>query len=360
MTERTRLKECRRSRGLSQQELARQLGISRQAVAGMEAGRWSPSLELALAISQFFHTSVEALFGSRSEPPQVVRAVSVGSLDRAARVALATVAGRLVAVPLTGDSVGGGGFGFAHGVVQGLPGDQGGEYLIRPTAHSAPTSVVVAGCDPALPLLGPVLASQVPSAELVWWKCGSALALELARKGLVHAAGIHLGVDQDLSAVVPPEWSAYRFASWREGLVLAAGVPEGVSTLTQVASRGLRLANREVGSQARRLLEERLGEEGVSPEAITGYSSCLSGHMEIAGALCGDLADVGVATEAVALSRGLRFVPWRLENFVLVVNPIVTESLEFSLLRRALDRLDLSAALLDLPGYQPVEVGQPV
>jgi putative transcriptional regulator len=48
--------------GLSQGELARELGVSRQTINSIETGRYVPSLPLALALARFFETSVEEMF----------------------------------------------------------------------------------------------------------------------------------------------------------------------------------------------------------------------------------------------------------------------------------------------------------
>jgi putative transcriptional regulator len=54
--------ELRTARGMSQGELAKTLGVSRQTINSIENGRYLPSLPLALAIAGNFGTSVEAVF----------------------------------------------------------------------------------------------------------------------------------------------------------------------------------------------------------------------------------------------------------------------------------------------------------
>lgn len=56
------VKENRESKGLTQDELAQALGVSRQTVNSIETGRYIASLQLALLIASFFQTSVENLF----------------------------------------------------------------------------------------------------------------------------------------------------------------------------------------------------------------------------------------------------------------------------------------------------------
>jgi len=49
-------------RSLSQGDLAKNLGVSRQTVNAIETGRYLPSLPLALAIGRFFGRAIEEIF----------------------------------------------------------------------------------------------------------------------------------------------------------------------------------------------------------------------------------------------------------------------------------------------------------
>ncbi len=59
---RNRLKELRTARGWTQEELGRQLGVSRQAVIALEGDRHDPSLDLAYRIAALFGEPVETIF----------------------------------------------------------------------------------------------------------------------------------------------------------------------------------------------------------------------------------------------------------------------------------------------------------
>jgi len=56
------VKSRRLALGLSQAELAAQLGVSRQTVNSIEMGRYLPSLPLAFAIARFFQSPLEEIF----------------------------------------------------------------------------------------------------------------------------------------------------------------------------------------------------------------------------------------------------------------------------------------------------------
>jgi putative transcriptional regulator len=56
------VRKLREDRSLSQGDLAKQLGVSRQTVNAIETGRYLPALPLALAIGRFFGRAVEEVF----------------------------------------------------------------------------------------------------------------------------------------------------------------------------------------------------------------------------------------------------------------------------------------------------------
>jgi len=63
------LLQKRKSHGLSQEELAEQLGISRQAVSKWETGEASPDLNKLLALSKALDISLDILCGVQDEAP---------------------------------------------------------------------------------------------------------------------------------------------------------------------------------------------------------------------------------------------------------------------------------------------------
>ncbi len=49
-------------RDMTQEELARAIGVTRQTIISIEKGDYNPSLELAFKIARYFETSVEDIF----------------------------------------------------------------------------------------------------------------------------------------------------------------------------------------------------------------------------------------------------------------------------------------------------------
>lgn len=56
------IRERRKARGLSQEELARQCGVSRQTINAIENDKYDPTLSLAFRLAKALETTVDALF----------------------------------------------------------------------------------------------------------------------------------------------------------------------------------------------------------------------------------------------------------------------------------------------------------
>jgi molybdate-binding protein/transcriptional regulator with XRE-family HTH domain len=351
-----RLRLARQARGLSQYQLARMARISRQAVSALEAGLSDPSLRVALALGRALGLTVEELFGpAMPEPAVPVRALApLGGSG--SRVSLAPMGEEFVALPLSGATVTRAGFAPAGGRVSG-------PQQVVPLGSHRPT-LVVAGCDPALPLLEQPLGLLDPPVEFLWWPCASQDALRLADEGLVHVAGAHLrGRSGDYNTGPAGELlrggaDVIGFCSWREGLVLRPEQAALVDDLAGVVSAGLRLVNREPGAEARRVLDRELATIGVSGPALAGYDTTVTGHLEVAAAIAAGLADAGVASEPAALAYDLAFLPLTAERFDLVIPAVQAGTREVQGLLRVLSSPWLLGQLGGLPGYDVSQCGE--
>jgi len=63
----TRMPELRARHGLTQAELAKQVGVQRETIVHLERGRYNPSLRLAWRISRALHTTIEDVFTFEDE-----------------------------------------------------------------------------------------------------------------------------------------------------------------------------------------------------------------------------------------------------------------------------------------------------
>ena len=370
-----KLRFARQARGYSQQQLAGMAGVSRQAVSAVESGQSDPSLRVAIALAQALGMTVEELFGAEGAieavSARVVGSDPGGGRTAAARVTLAPVGDSFVALPLAGPTVSRAGFLPAGGLLaseHALAGSVGSgghaePALVRPIGPPRPT-LVVAGCDPALPLLTEPLSLLDPPIGFSWWPCSSQEALRLAAEGLVHAAGAHLrdrtgeyntGTAAELLSA---GGEVIGFSAWREGLVLGPAARGDVAAVTDVVSRGLRLVNREPGAEARRVLDRELDHAGIDARQVPGYETTAAGHLQVADAIAAGLADAGVACEPAALAYGFAFIPLAAERFDLVIPTMHVQSREVQALIKVLGSRWLLDQLASLPGYDPSSCGQ--
>lgn len=57
-----RLESIRKEAGMTQEELAERLEVSRQTISSLESGRYNPSILLAFRIARLFRRNIEEIF----------------------------------------------------------------------------------------------------------------------------------------------------------------------------------------------------------------------------------------------------------------------------------------------------------
>jgi putative transcriptional regulator len=62
MTFNTRIKELRARYDMTQEELAKRVGVRRETISFLERGRYNPSLKLAHDVAKVLNTSIDELF----------------------------------------------------------------------------------------------------------------------------------------------------------------------------------------------------------------------------------------------------------------------------------------------------------
>ena len=58
----TRIKELRARENITQDELAKKIGVRRETIIYIEKGEYNPSLKLAHAIAKFFKAKIDEIF----------------------------------------------------------------------------------------------------------------------------------------------------------------------------------------------------------------------------------------------------------------------------------------------------------
>ncbi|MBX3307367.1 MAG: helix-turn-helix domain-containing protein [Nitrospira sp.] len=330
-----RLKAIRTQRGLSQGDLAARAGITRQAISAIESNLYLPTTAVALKLASVLACHVEDLF-SLVPTEDIVEGTLIGHLpstetnSHPIRVKVSTVGKRTMVRPVTdlGEQLS---FavpadGYVTETDRKLSGSTISVTLSR-DRDAIEQEISVAGCDPAIFLVGEHLRRHKDRTTVVGWTMGSMAALQSLQRGEVHVAGMHLFDPVTSESNLPflkrslkgSGYEVVTFATWEEGLLVRRGNPLSIRAAADLVEPMVTLVNREEGSGARLLLDQRLRASGVEPAHVRGYDRIVSSHVEVARAIAGRQAEVGIAIRSAAQQFNLDFVPLQTARYDLVV-----------------------------------------
>ncbi len=368
------LKSFRIQKGLSQGQLAAQANITRQAVSAIESNLYLPTTAIALRLASALHCHVEDLF-SLAPTEDFIEGSLIGHLPQTEtgthpiRVKVSTVGKRTVVRPVTdlGEELS---FAVpADGYVTGTDGRLSGSTVrvkLSRDREAIEQEISVAGCDPSIFLAGEHLRRHKDRTTVVGWTMGSMAALHALQRGEVHVAGMHLFDPVSSESNLPflkrtlkgSGYEVVTFATWEEGFVVRRGNPLSIHSAADLAEPMVTLINREEGSGARLLLDQRLRTSGVEPEQVRGYDRVASTHVDVARAIAQRQTEVGIGIRSAAQQFGLDFVPLQRARYDLVVpksylksHPTLTHLFE-TLVSRPF-RYEIAA----LAGYDTSETG---
>jgi molybdate-binding protein/DNA-binding XRE family transcriptional regulator len=369
---RSRLKTYRVARRLSQAELAESVGLTRQAIYMVEAGRYLPNATTALRLAKALRCKVEDLFLLEEEELPRVEAEILGERPGPSapeRMKLWKVAGRSFALPVSAMGEPSRGLASADALTLARAKAQGKVTLqALEDPGTLERQIAVAGCDPALFVIADRLLRGPEPLPLVVWSMGSTDALKELGKKRVHVAGVHLrGPGGEFNLPFLRKYLGRRrmtvvtLAFWQMGLVVSSGNPKSIRSVADLGRKGVRMANRERGSGARQLLDRGLAEAGVPSRAVKGYDDVLRLHTDVARRVLERAADAAVAPLAVARLLGLGFIPLETERYDLVVpKELVDENPSVQRLLDALSSRAVRRELDALGGYDTTHTGEVV
>jgi putative molybdopterin biosynthesis protein len=329
------LKSIRTTKGFSQVELASRAGVTRQAVSAIESNLYLPTTAVALHLASVLACRVEDLF-NLVPSEEFIEGTLVGNLPRAEtraqpiRVKVSTIGKRTVVRPVTdlGEQ-----FSFvvpADGYVTETDSKRSGDTIrvkLSRDREAIQQEISVAGCDPAIFLVGEHLRRHKDQTTVIGWTMGSMASLQALQRGDVHVAGMHLFDPVTGESNLPVlrrslKGSGYEvvtFATWEEGFLVRPGNPKSIRIAADLAEPMVTLINREEGSGARLLLDQRLRAAGINPTQVRGYDRILSSHFDVARTIAGRQADVGIGIRSAAQLFDLDFLPLQAARYDLVV-----------------------------------------
>jgi putative molybdopterin biosynthesis protein len=296
-------------------------------------------------------------------------------MDDWVRVRLGAVGGDLVATPLPR------GAGVLTSLVRadgllvvpaGVEGHHAGSTvsveLLRGLDEIARTIVAIGSHDLVLDLAASALRADDPLITLASSNVGSLGGLVALRDGLCHIAGSHLldlasgeytlpYVDRVFGSSAP-DVAVVRLVHREQGLMVAPGNPLRLGGIEDLTRPGVRYVNRQRGAGTRVLLDHRLAEHGIPPDAISGYAREEPTHLAVAAAIAAGRGDAGLGITAAARAFGLDLVPVTWEPYDLVVTPGALGSALLKPLWALLHSDRFQAAVTGLGGYSAKEMGR--
>ncbi|NJB66371.1 excisionase family DNA binding protein [Desulfobaculum xiamenense] len=200
-----------------------------------------------------------------------------------------------------------------------------------------------------------------PDELAVFGNMGSLGGIKALKRGTCHMAASHLAEEEreeynfsyaaeelkELPAVV-------NFCRREQILYLAPGNPLGITTVADIPERGLKVANRPLGTGTRLLFDRLLSQVEADTSKIPGYEREFPRHMDVGLEVLAGRADCGPGIRAVAGLLGLDTLHVGWERFDLLIpkdrffeKPVqqflnMLTDPEFKALSASLDGYDLS------------------
>lgn len=358
------VKKYRQARGWSQDELAKRIGVKRQAIYDIESGRYLPNTAIAIRLARSFACRVEDLFVEQTltEAHPVHLINSQVNLGKSSRLALGKVRDRLVGIPLRGvESVS-----FGLRSADGLLSPCGNEAQMLLPADNIAKTIFLMGCDPALEILAQHVSRKAPDARVHCRFASSLNALSGLAEGIAHVAGTHLhNINEKESNVITAgeklkgvKSYVLGFSLLEEGLMVAPKNPLGIRSVADLAQPMVRFVNRESGAALRVLLDDHLKREGVDPRAINGYDNEVHSHREGAYRIACNVVDAALGFRAIAEVFNLSFVPMAAARCDLVIPADLKNHPTVKILLDTLQSAALRKEINAIAGYEASVTGK--
>jgi putative molybdopterin biosynthesis protein len=237
--------------------------------------------------------------------------------------------------------------------------------LLKPLPAIRNTIVIVGSHDNTLDVLADQLRAGDGALTLSSSHVGSMGGLMAVKRGVCHLAGAHLLDTQtgeyNLSYVKRylPDTPVrlVNLVMREQGLIIPRGNPKGIKGIEDLGRDDIVFMNRQGGSGTRILLDYRLGQIGLSPERINGYTSEEFTHMNVAVAVLSGTADAGLGIFAAAKALNLDFIPVVTEQYDLIIPEAHFESGNIQVLLETIHTEGFKRRVEALGGYGTAKTG---
>ena len=166
---------------------------------------------------------------------------------------------------------------MSEGLVQGEP--VRAELLVE-ERELLNTVVVIGSHDITIDILGDEIRASGRNIRISSGNVGSLGGLLALRKGSCHISGSHLLDAQTGEYNIPfirkyvtgLDVSVFHLVLREQGLIVPKGNPKGIRGIEDLSRKDVSFVNRQAGSGTRVLLDYKLGQLGISPHLIRGFT----------------------------------------------------------------------------------------
>ncbi|MBU2702601.1 putative molybdopterin biosynthesis protein [Sporomusaceae bacterium BoRhaA] len=236
-----------------------------------------------------------------------------------------------------------------------------------PFPISTDHDLILCGQDIILDILTRHLKKVMPNVRFLRNYIGSIDGLLALYRGTANAVTTHLW-DSDTNTyntpyvrrLLPGHQTLIVNLAYRiEGFYVAKGNPKNILTWQDLTKQDVRFVNRERGSGARVLLDEKLHSLNIDHKALQGYECEEMSHLAIASYVARGEADVGLGTEKAAMQvANIDFIPLQKERYDLVIHKEDADLPLFKALFAILQSNNFQAEVAGMGGYDLSHTGR--
>lgn len=241
--------------------------------------------------------------------------------------------------------------------------------LNMPTeTHLSPDDgLIICGQDVVLDILTRHIEKQLPQLRCFRQYIGSIDGLMALYRDTANVVTAHLwdsdSDDYNFSYVrrfLPGHQTVVINLVYRnEGFYVATGNPKEIYNWHDLTKPKIRFINREKGSGARVLLDEKLRKLSIEHRLILGYDQEETSHLTVASKVARGEADVGLGIEKVANQvKDVEFIPLQKERYDLVVRKDDFNKPHFQSLIKILQSNNFRNEVAGMGGYDISQMGE--
>jgi putative molybdopterin biosynthesis protein len=331
-----------------------------------------------IVCEQFVRPMIKRMLGVADDARQIIPVVPTRKIasklgvEEFLRVKLGQVGERIVATPLPRGAGTITSITEADGIIR-IPRQSEGikdtdpvvAELIKPLSTIRNTIVIVGSHDNTLDVLADELRAGDAGLTLSSSHVGSMGGLMAVKRGVCHLAGTHL-LDTETGEYNRSYLRRYlpdipvqlvNLVMRDQGLIVRKGNPKGIKGIEDLGRDDVAFINRQGGSGTRILLDYRLGQIGLSPEAINGYTNEEFTHMNVAVAVLSGTADAGLGIYAAAKALDLDFIPVVTEQYDLLIPMAYLETKNIQTLLKTIQTAKFKQRVAALGGYSTERTG---